>query len=159
MKATIRPLAICLLGSFLFQGCVNYRYSPPVYYPPPRSTVPAPPQPPPHEEERSVSMPEPARQAPGQDGGVAANFSREAAMQARQGKLDLASATLERGLRVAPKDAALWSQLAEVKLQQQQYQQARSLAAKSNSLARGSSGVVQRNHWIIEESRRRSGGY
>ena len=75
-----------------------------------------------------------------------------------EGRPDLAAATLERGLRAAPKDATLWSQLAEVKLQQQQYLQARSLAAKSNSLAGSNTTIVQKNHWIIEESLKRAAG-
>lgn len=74
----------------------------------------------------------------------------------RQGRLDLAAATLERGLRIAPKDAMLWSQLAEVKLQQQHYRQARTLAEKSTSLADGSPDIVEKNRRIIKESLRKA---
>jgi Tfp pilus assembly protein PilF len=106
-----------------------------------------------------VSATERLRQAPKQTGTIAADFSREAAIQVSQGRLDLAAATLERGLRIAPKNAVLWSQLAEVKLQQHHYQQARSLAAKSNSLAGSYMDIVQKNQWIIEETRRRAGDH
>jgi Flp pilus assembly protein TadD len=106
-----------------------------------------------------VPVTEPVRHAPKQTGTIAADFSRQAATQVSQGRLDLAATTLERGLRIAPKDARLWSQLAEVKLQQQQYGQARSLAAKSNSLAGGNTGLVPKNQWIIDEARRKSGGH
>ncbi|MGL1930883.1 MAG: hypothetical protein OCC45_03860 [Desulfotalea sp.] len=92
-------------------------------------------------------------QAP-QRSGAAANFSRKAAEQSRQQNYDLAASIIERGLRVAPKDAILWSQLAEVKLRQQQYQQARSLATKSNSLARANSAVIKKNNWIIQEAKK-----
>lgn len=87
---------------------------------------------------------------------IAAKFSSQAEQQASAGRLDLAAATLERGLRAAPKNARLWSQLAEIKLQQQQYQQASSLATKSNSMAGSNQAVLQKNYWIIEEARRKS---
>jgi len=106
-----------------------------------------------------VPITESVKHAPKQTNAIAADFSRQAATQVNQGRLDLAAATLERGLRIAPKDARLWSQLAEVKLQQQHYRQARSLAAKSNSLAGNDTGLVPKNQWIIEEARRRSGGH
>jgi cytochrome c-type biogenesis protein CcmH/NrfG len=99
---------------------------------------------------------EPAKPAPAETDTISANFSRQAEQQAREGRPDLAAATLERGLRAAPKDAKLWSQLAEIKLQQQHYLQARSLAAKSNSLAGSNTSIVQKNHWIIEESLRKA---
>lgn len=101
---------------------------------------------------------EPIRQDPKQTIVIAADFSRQAAEQTRQGRPDLAAAILERGLRAAPKEAMLWSQLAEVKLQQQHYQQARSLAAKSNSLAGTNTTIVQKNYWIIEQALRRAAG-
>ena len=87
---------------------------------------------------------------------AAANFGQQAAEQSQQGNYDRAASILERGLRVAPKDAMLWSQLAEVKLRQQQYLQARSLATKSNSLAGTNSAVFEKNHWIIQEAQKRA---
>ncbi len=148
MKTTSKPLALCLLCALIFQGCAAYPPRQPVYYPQPA------PQPQPKQEiiKQPVPQTEPDIQTPNQATDIAANFSRQAAEKTRQGRPDLAATTLERGLRVAPKDAMLWSQLAEVRLQQQLYEQARSLAAKSNSLAGTNNTIIQKNHWIIEES-------
>lgn len=159
MKKTCKLLSLCLLGALLFQGCATYPPVRPAHYPPPRTTAPIPSQPQFPEQRRPESASVPVIQTPKQTGNIAADFSRQAAAQVDQGRLDVAAATLERGLRLAPKDAMLWSQLAEVKLQQQQYRQASSLAAKSNSMAGSNTNLVQKNYWIVEEARRRSGGY
>ncbi len=99
---------------------------------------------------------EPTQQVPKKTDTIAADFSRQADKQLGQGRPDLAVATLERGMRAAPKSALLWSQLAEIKLEQKQYQQARALAAKSNSLAGSDTKIIQKNHWIIEEALKRA---
>ena len=160
MKTTCKLVSTGLLSALLFQGCAVYTPKRPVYYPPP--------PPPPKEMKRqipepipvpeAVPVPEaaPGRETPQQISPIAADFSRQANEQIRQGRADLAAATLERGLRIAPKEAVLWSQLAEIKLQQQQYLQARSLAAKSNSLAGSNTKIIDKNHWIITEALRRA---
>ena len=68
--------------------------------------------------------------------------------------LQAAAQTLERGLRIAPKNAYLWSQLADVRLRQKLYGQAISLASKSNNLAGGNKVIIRRNARIIEEAQR-----
>lgn len=145
---TCKLLTCCLLSTLFFYGCAPYRPQQPVYYPPPPPKVYKPTLP------EAVPVPEsaPGRQTPRQTNPIAADFSRQADEQVRQGRSDLAAATLERGLRIAPKEAMLWSQLAEIKLQQQQYLQARSLAAKSNSLAGSDTTIVEKNHWIITQA-------
>lgn len=155
-----------MISVLLFQGCASYPQKKPVYYPPPPPTektqpIPAPiPVPEPVPVPQPVPVPEaaPSGGVPQQISPIAADFSRQANEQVRQGRSDLAAATLERGLRIAPKEATLWSQLAEIKLQQQQYLQARSLAAKSNSLAGSNTAITEKNHWIITESLRRAAG-
>jgi tetratricopeptide (TPR) repeat protein len=154
MRKSIKLLAICVLSAVLFQGCAVYSPKQPVEIPPP---VPEGyPPPPPAVQKPPTPQTEPTQEAPAQVDTIAADFSRQAQLQASQGRTDLAAATLERGLRAAPKDAMLWSQLAEIKLKQKQYLQARSLAAKSNSLAGSNTTIVQKNHWIIEESLRKA---
>ncbi len=64
-----------------------------------------------------------------------------------------AAQILERGLRIAPKDGYLWSQLAEVRLNQGNRQQALELAKKSNSLAHGDSFLRQKNRQIINQAK------
>ena len=94
---------------------------------------------------------------PRQPESIATKFSHQAEIERRQGDLEMAAATLERGLRLAPKDPFLWSQLAEVRLQQKNYQQARTLAEKSTSLASPDKSIVSKNKWIIEQAIQRSG--
>ena len=80
-----------------------------------------------------------------------------ARQQTRAGKLDNAAATLERALRLEPRNAELWTRLAEVRLQQGQLDQAAGLAAKSNNLAGNNAGLITRNLKIIEQVRARKG--
>jgi len=49
------------------------------------------------------------------------------------GRLANAAATLERALRIEPRNPRLWHELARVRLKQGQYAQAESVAARSNS--------------------------
>lgn len=151
MRTTYKLLSLWLLSALLFQGCAAYPPARPVRYPAPIPEVKKQPIP-----EQPIPEADPGRQAPKQSNIIAASFSRQAGEQTRQGRLDLAAATLERGLRAAPKDAMLWSQLAEVQLQQQHYEQARSLAAKSNSLAGTNTTLVEKNRWIIKEALKRA---
>lgn len=73
------------------------------------------------------------------------------------GRLDAAAATLERALRIEPRNPGLWQELAKVRLAQGQYEQVLSLAAKSNSLA-GDSKYIRAGNWrVIGEARSRLG--
>lgn len=51
------------------------------------------------------------------------------------GRREAAGASLERGLRIEPRNAWLWQELAQLRLTQGQYAQAISLAQKSMSFA------------------------
>jgi len=70
---------------------------------------------------------------------------------------DKAAASLERALRIEPRNATIWHDLAQVRLQQRDYQQAETLAQKSNSLASSNRGVQARNWDLIAFSRRAQG--
>ncbi len=75
------------------------------------------------------------------------------------GKLDAAVAPLERALRIEPHNALLWQELARLRLQQGQYQQAEGLAARSNGWA-GNSKTVRAENWrIIGEARLKRGDH
>lgn len=68
-----------------------------------------------------------------------------------------AAASLERALRIEPRNPVLWNRLAGVRLQQGQYRQAEQLAAKSNSLA-GDDRLLQARNWrLIARARRQLG--
>jgi hypothetical protein len=77
--------------------------------------------------------------------------------QVRSGRLDASAATLERALRIEPQNAHIWSQLADVRLKQERFEQAEGLASRSNNLAAGDRMLQARNWRIIAESRRLRG--
>ena len=151
VQTTCLRLSLLLCVALLFQGCAAHRPTEPIDYPAPTTTTTTTTTTQPREPPTPRTETKPTVQAPKQSR-AAANFSRQAAEKSRQGNYDLAASIIERGLRIAPKDAMLWSELAEIRLRQQQYQQARSLATKSNSLAGTKGAVVEKNRWIIQES-------
>jgi hypothetical protein len=81
----------------------------------------------------------------------------DAGRQARSGSLDGAAAALERAVRIEPRNAAIWSRLAEVRLQQKLSPQAENLAKKSNTLAGRDNRLRARNWRIIARARQIAG--
>lgn len=74
--------------------------------------------------------------------------------QQRAGDFAGATASLERALRIAPDDPALWHQLAGVRLDERRYAMVTELAAKSNSLADPADLALRRANWsLIAEAR------
>lgn len=67
--------------------------------------------------------------------------------------LDAAAASLERALRIEPRNPRLWHRLAAVRLDQGKLDQAIQLAAKSNSLAGYDRGLQARNWRLIANAR------
>jgi tetratricopeptide (TPR) repeat protein len=72
---------------------------------------------------------------------------------------DLAGAvgTVERALRIEPRNAHLWNRLANLRLQQGTYGMAADLAAKSNNLAGGDLALKRDNWRLIAQARRAAG--
>lgn len=68
-----------------------------------------------------------------------------------------AAASLERALRLEPRNGQLWYRLATVRLAQGSYQEAVQLATKSNSLAGGDRGLRLGNWRLIAEAREHLG--
>lgn len=68
-------------------------------------------------------------------------------------RLDQAAATLERALRIEPRNAFVWSLLAQTQLKRANYEQAESVAQKANSLARGNPYVELENWRVIAAAR------
>ncbi len=137
-------LLLSLLVLLIVQGCGSYQRSTPTPYhkkpevrhvkelPDRQSTT-----------ERPATLPV---------NSIAKGISDQADRLIQNGELDAAAQTIERGLRIAPKEAFLWSQLATVRLKQHRYSQAQSLAAKSSSLAPGNAALVAKNQMIIESA-------
>lgn len=83
---------------------------------------------------------------------VAAKLVDSARTQQREGRWDEAAGSLERALRIEPRNARLWSQLAEVRFEQRSWQQAIQMAAKSNTLAAQDQQVRRRNWYLMAEA-------
>ncbi|MCG3200433.1 MAG: hypothetical protein NFCOHLIN_00286 [Gammaproteobacteria bacterium] len=77
----------------------------------------------------------------------------EAEAYARQGDGDQAAATIERALRIEPKNPWLWHRLAVIRMQQGRYSEAIELATRSSSLANGDARLLQGNQQVIDRSR------
>jgi tetratricopeptide (TPR) repeat protein len=81
----------------------------------------------------------------------------QAENQANSGDLGAAAASLERAIRIEPRNPLLWYHLATVRLAQQEAAQAEQLAVKSNSLAAGNRVQQSRNWQLIARARRAQG--
>jgi predicted negative regulator of RcsB-dependent stress response len=81
----------------------------------------------------------------------------KAQSQAAAGRMEAARASLERALRIEPRNPVLWQKLARIRLEQGQYRQAENLAAKSNVLAGADRDLRVENWRIIGEARSRRG--
>ena len=154
----IALLAITLAVSL--QGCTTPTYYPPrpgdqappvieqgtgvpieERMPPPpvsRPTVPTPVQPP-------VDRPQPP---------AVVALLDTAEQQANAGDLEAAAASLERAIRIDPRNPALWYHLATVRLSQGEARAAEQLAVKSNSLSTGNKSQQARNWELIARARR-----
>ena len=73
------------------------------------------------------------------------------------GRLANAAASLERALRIEPRNPRLWHELALVRLKQGEYTQVESLAARSNSWAGSDSALRAENQRLIEQAREAAG--
>lgn len=82
---------------------------------------------------------------------------RDAERQAQAKDYSAAAATLERALRIEPRNAYLWNRLARVRLEQGQYHLASNLADRSNALAGTAAQLKQDNWGIIATARRQTG--
>ncbi|MGB5338038.1 MAG: tetratricopeptide repeat protein [Gammaproteobacteria bacterium] len=107
---------------------------------------------------RSMPAPVPGRTPPArpQPAAVVALLDH-AEQQANAGDLGSAAASLERALRIDPRNPVLWHHLATVRLAQGQAAQAEQLAVKSNSLASGNVTQQALNWQLIARARQEQG--
>jgi len=80
-----------------------------------------------------------------------------AEQQANSGDLPAAALTLERAIRIDPRNPILWHHLASVRLAEGNSQQAEEMAKKSNALAAGNYALQVRNWDLIAQARRTRG--
>ncbi len=76
---------------------------------------------------------------------------------AGQGELARAAALIERALRIEPRNARLWARLAQIRFEQQRYQQAEALARKSIRFAQGRAALLAENWRLIARARGKRG--
>jgi Tfp pilus assembly protein PilF len=82
-----------------------------------------------------------------------AGLMDSARSDASAGRLGSAAATLERALRIEPRNPRLWHELAKVRLRQADFSQAESLAARSNTYAGDDRDLRAANQKIISDAR------
>ena len=128
----------------LFAGCASQPDKPQEPGPTP---APAP-------EAQQLPAPPPERVPPPRAETTAvAGLMESARADTAAGRLPNAAATLERALRIEPRNAQLWHDLAEVRLRQRDYVQAENLAARSNTLAGSDASLRAANQRLIDEAR------
>lgn len=111
-----------------------------------------------------ASRPEPGPEAPppppveapaARESVAVAGLMESARSDAAAGRLVQAAASLERALRIEPRNPRLWHQLALVRLRQGDADQAASLAARSNGFAGSDAALRSANQNIIDQARTR----
>ena len=101
-----------------------------------------------------AALPEPAAHP---ENLAIAGLLNGARTDAAAGRLANAAASLERALRIEPRNPRLWQELARVRLKQGDYAQAESTAARSNSWA-GSDNALRADNWrLIAQAREARG--
>ena len=104
-------------------------------------------------EEAPSTPPAPPPEAPVAKENVAvAGLMESARSDAASGRLVQAAASLERALRIEPRNPRLWHELARVRLRQGDTAQAANLAARSNSFAGSDAQLRAANQSIIEQA-------
>ncbi|MBI5556468.1 MAG: tetratricopeptide repeat protein [Deltaproteobacteria bacterium] len=102
-------------------------------------------------QEESPARQEEAAASREKESGAAAGALLVSARQAEQaGQFSRAEMALERALRLAPRDAKLWREMALLKLKQDDYGQAEQFCLKSNTLA-GDDRELTRKNWVTLE--------
>ena len=105
----------------------------------------------------SAPVPAPAPPAARTESAAIAGLLDGARADAAAGRLTNAAASLERALRIEPRNPRLWQELARVRLKQGEYAQAESTAARSNSWAGGDSTLRAENWRLIARAREARG--
>jgi tetratricopeptide (TPR) repeat protein len=138
---------------------------PPVQPPPP---LPPAPRPPPRDPSTSdgapvaiappvKALPDYPREAEAISGQAVVSLMKQARAARAAGNHDQASAVLERALRIEPRNYFVWSALGRVYLDKKLFDDAESVALKSNSLARGNVYVELENWKVIAGAREGQG--
>ncbi|MFT4045907.1 MAG: hypothetical protein QM661_04335 [Solimonas sp.] len=159
-KLIIVSLATLLAACQTTQG-VHQVYPP--ASPPQGEPLPSPPPPP---VAQSVAPPSSETPPPAVDypksaeqisGGAVTALMKQARQSLNAGQPDRAAGSLERALRIEPRNYFVWSTLGQAYLGQKNYLQAENTAQKSNALARGNVYVTVENWKTIAAARQARG--
>ncbi len=107
----------------------------------------------PEREEVRPREPAPVPQQPPATAPAALALAAQSDQARSEGNLRLAGLQLERALRIAPRDPDLWNRLAQVRLEQQDFQQAERMAERSLQLGTGDRALMLSNWRIIASAR------
>lgn len=164
-----RGALVALLIAIFLPGCVTAPAYPPA---PSRAPVPAPvrvrppagppqpsepgpgsePQGPPPPPEVVVPPPAPPRSS-----GATASLLEQGRQQRAAGDLAMATSTLERAIRINPRDPTLWLELGRVKLQQGDYAQAENMGRRAAAAAGSDARLRPQIDELITAARRAEG--
>jgi hypothetical protein len=101
--------------------------------------------------------PEPSAKPQQSETIAVAGLMQSARADAAAGRLANAAASIERALRIEPRNPRLWQELARVRMQQKEYVQAESMAARSSSWA-ASDNTLRADNWrLIAQAREARG--
>lgn len=105
------------------------------------------------EQPAPVEEPPPEAQKPATENIAVAGLMSNARADIDANRLGSAAATIERALRLEPRNPRLWHELARVRLKQGEYAQAESTAARSNTWAGADGELRAANQRLIEQAR------
>lgn len=145
----MRRIAIAVAFALALAGCATGG----IYGPAPRPA----PQPDAPRDGASARIPDPAgeRGRPSDGAGPSAGATAALVTQSRAerdtGNLGGAAATIERALTIAPEDAQLWMELAEIRMEQGDWDQAEEMARKALTLTAERSEVAERARRLLAQ--------
>ncbi len=139
-----------LLVLLLLAGCAAQTPAPV------ETSTPPPPSPAPTPVPSEPSAPPVLRPATRESTAVA-SLMDSARADTAAGRLANAAASLERALRIEPRNPRLWSELARVRFQQRDYAQAESTALRSESWA-GKDNLLRADNWRLIAAAREARG-
>ena len=138
-------MRLLVLLVVLLAGCATSPETPP---PPPQEPGAAAPPP------AAEPVPPPVARS---ENVAVAGLMESARADAAAGKLSTAAASIERALRIEPRNPRLYQELARVRLQQTNFTQAENMATRSNFFA-GSDNALRAENWrLIAQAREARG--
>ncbi|HEY5994910.1 MAG TPA: tetratricopeptide repeat protein [Gallionellaceae bacterium] len=139
---------IFLISVLLLAGCASVTKTPE-----PASTTPTTTTPVEQPAAAETFVIEPVQRASMSENRAVVSLLEQAQAESGAGKHEAAGASLERALRIEPRNPWLWNELAQVRLAEGQYAQAITLARKSNSFSGGKRRVQAENWQVIGKAR------